>query len=106
MAKFRTITVKFAGECRRCGTTIPKGTRARWAKGRGLWCLGGCDEDSADRAEADLARREQERMDSEYAQGVADAERYLSDKRMYGEELAEQWEMEAELARYNRGEDY
>lgn len=42
-------------------------------------------------------------MDREYAQGVADAERYMENRRMFGEELADRWEIEREL---REGWDY
>lgn len=105
MAKL--ITLKYDGVCRKCGEEIPAGSKAHWARGAGVWCQGGCD--SADvnpDPEIAQAHREQARMDSEYNAGVADANRYLDDKRFYGEELADQWEMDAELARFNRGDDY
>lgn len=50
--------------------------------------------------------KERMKENREYAQGVAEGERYSSDVKLYGRELAEEWEMEAEMARYNRGEDY
>ena len=51
-------------------------------------------------------RADRARMDAEYAQGYAEGQRYSSDVKTYGRELADQWEMEAELARYNRGDDW
>lgn len=51
-------------------------------------------------------RADQQRMDAEYAQGYAEAKQYSSDVKTYGREQADQWEMEAEMARYNRGEDW
>ena len=62
--------------------------------------------DDYDYADARIAKRERRRQDAEYEKGKAEAERYLSDRKIYGAELADQWEMEAEMARYNRGEDY
>lgn len=104
----RTIKVKYESRCRKCGKTLPIGSTARWSKGRGVWCLNGCPSYEADLdAEIDLECRERIRMDSEYAKGVAEAERYLSDKAIYGEELAEQWAYEDDFNRYWKyGEDY
>lgn len=118
MARWKTITAKYGGTCRRCGEDFPAGTLVRWAKGCGTYhlkdeCPACCEpppttpDDGADAYELAEARRERERMDAEYAAGVADAERYLSDKAIYGEELADQWAMEEEFNRYWKyGEDY
>jgi len=92
----KVIKVKYSGTCRRCGENILAGATANWVPGQGLWCYGGCAS----------ASHMQSRADREYAQGVAEGERYLSNKAIYGQELADQWEMEEELARYNRGDDY
>lgn len=35
--KFKTITNKFESVCKRCGETVPAGTKVRWAKNRGIW---------------------------------------------------------------------
>lgn len=58
------------------------------------------DDDDAD------YRRQRSRDEQEYQLGLAQGRQYSNDVRMFGRELAEQWEMDAELARYNRGEDY
>lgn len=122
MARFKTITAKYEGTCRRCGGTIHPGERVRWAKGCGTYHLKencpACqeqeepppfDEESAqaDAWEEAQARREREQMNAEYAAGVADARRYQADKAMVGEALADQWAMEDEFNRYWKyGEDY
>ena len=46
------------------------------------------------------------REDQEYWQGRAEGNRFSDDRKMYGNELAEKWAMEAEMAAYNRGDDY
>jgi len=48
--------------------------------------------------------KQQSRDNAEYAQGYAEGKRYVNDVKTYGRELADQWEMDAELARYNRGD--
>lgn len=97
----KIITLKYPGKCRDCGVTLEPGDRARWY-GRGrIYC-----EDENHGSDDDYVAREiKRRENAEYAQGKADAERYLSDVATYGRELAEAWEMEAELGRYNRGEE-
>jgi len=120
------ITSKYSSTCRTCGGRITPGERIHWARGQGarhLRCpaeadpepvhdhrnrahLEDCERCQATASEIACARAARERDEAEYQQGRADAERYLDDVKTYGRELAEQWEMEAELARYNRGEDY
>jgi hypothetical protein len=65
----------------------------------------GFNDDLAAHWEIATAKRERARMDAEYAAGVADARRYQHDKAMYGQQLADKWAQEEEIARYNRGED-
>ena len=40
---------------------------------------------------------ESNRRDAEYAQGVAEGNRFVSDCAIYGEALAEQWDFENEM---------
>lgn len=42
----------------------------------------------------------------EYAAGRAEGERYMAEVKIYGRELAEEFAMTDELARFNAGEDY
>lgn len=96
----KIITLKYPGKCRECGERMPRGTVARW-HGRGdVTCNPMCNIDD-DYVQREITRRE----NNEYAQGKAEAERYLSDVAIYGRELAEAWERDAELARFNRGEE-
>ena len=60
-----------------------------------------------DRIEREAAERERAAMDAEYEAGVADAERYLAEKAIYGEALADAFAAEDEFNRYWKyGEDY
>jgi hypothetical protein len=103
------MTAKFAGRCRECGDRIEKGDSILWGRNEGArheHCPSPepshyDDSDYDEPIDPQIARDE-----ADYQQGVAEAQQYLDNKRMYGAELAEQWEMEAELARYNRGEDW
>lgn len=100
----KVITLKYPGVCRDCGRELPKGERARWY-GRGkVYCL---DRNHGDAPVDDdyVQRQIDRRENAEYERGKAEARQYLNDVAIYGRELAEQWEMEAELNRYNRGED-
>lgn len=63
-------------------------------------------EHRAPQREDDWERRQDARDEAEYQRGVAEGRRYSSDRAIYGAELAEQWEMEAEMAAWNRGEVY
>jgi len=55
--------------------------------------------DAYDEWELEQARRERERDEAEYQQGVAEARTYQQEKELFGEELANQWDMERELRR-------
>ncbi len=61
----------------------------------------------ADWAEFDEARRERERDEAEYQQGLADGRRYHDEVKAYGRELADAFAAEDEWNRYwKNGEDY
>lgn len=101
---------KFPGTCRACNGKIEVGQHI--TKGGKGYVHKRCPGAAAKRKlpavgyVAGTRDPELARMDAEYAQGLAEGERYMSDVKLYGRELAEEWEMDAELARYNRGEDY
>lgn len=106
----RIINLKYAAVCKDCGATLEVGDRARYyGRGKiyGVDCHDRPSDESlaADRAEAREAQRERQRDDHEYAMGQMEGRRYLDDVKTYGRDLAEQWEMEAEMGRYNRGEE-
>jgi hypothetical protein len=102
------MKAKYSGYCRECGEPIEVGDEILWTRGLGATHVN-CpvavsdyhDSDYDEPIDPQIARDE-----AEYQRGVAEAQQYIDNKRIYGSELAEQWEMEAELARYNRGEDY
>lgn len=83
-----TITAKYDGTCRGCGGPIRKGEKIEWTKKEGAFHQGCKPSGPGGRVS---------REDREYYAGRADAQRYLDDRRIYGEELAEQWEIEREL---------
>ena len=88
----RKITARYPGTCRGCGGAIKAGARIGYG-GRGVTYHDGCTPSGDPRA------------DAEYQQGVAEANRYIQDKAFFGEALAERFELDAEMERYNRGED-
>jgi len=89
----RRITAKYDGECRWCGTPVRQGEGAWWQRGQGVGHIN-C-RPSGDR-----------RADNEYWAGRAEGQRYSDEVQIYGRELAEQFAVEDELARWNAGEDY
>jgi hypothetical protein len=93
------MTLKYDSTCADCGADLPAGSEARGYKQRGKWIFYGteCHEDTRTSSER--------RDDAEYAKGVAEADRYLADVKMFGREQADAFELEAERARYNRGEE-
>lgn len=89
------ITARYAGRCKLCGGTIQAGERVNWAKHWGTSHLaGGCDGSGLTRDEWDGQRA---RDEADYQRGMAEADAYLSDVRIYGQELADQWEMDREM---------
>ena len=100
----RIITLKYAGKCTECERHLEVGERAYW-HGRGrVRCINACTSGPLGVDDDDGSMAERRRDDHEYAMGRMEAERYLSDKAIYGAALADEWEMDAEMARYNRGE--
>ena len=99
----RKLTARFSGTCDACGETVAIGDKILWAKGETYHDSGACrpgatdrdheEDDGEDRAERALARRDE----AEYRQGIADGRRYSEDRKTYGHELAERWEMEEEM---------
>ena len=78
------MKAKSAGTCRWCGTTIIVGTDILWSRSD---CAGhvGCKPSANPSG------------DLEYWAGRKDADRYLTERAIYGEELAEQFDIEREL---------
>lgn len=83
MKASRPFPAKYTSTCA-CGGTITKGTRVRMAAGR-AW-HDGCAPTGVDPA-----------ADREYLRGAQEATRYMEDRRMFGEALADQWDMEREM---------
>jgi len=86
------MQARYAGHCTLCGTPILAG--ADIGKHKRQWVHINCrpsDDSAADR---------------EYWKGRGEADRYCQDVKFVGQELADQWEMEAQMARYNRGEEF
>lgn len=111
------IKAKFSSRCRDCGDAIMAGDTIEWARGAGAQCVVCADEDMIVNAEQQVGREISDldepaicdecgtahhgsscrRCDSEYAAGVADANRYLENRRFFGEEMAERMEIEQEM---------
>lgn len=89
----RIMTARYAGSCAGCGTPIKAGESIAYAGRRRVY-------------HANCQPSACPRQDAEYYQGRQEGHQYSQNKKLYGEALAEAWEMEAELARYNRGDDY
>ena len=85
----KTIKARYESSCAGCGGTMRKGdtitgTSGDWYHGSGAGQ--GC------------APSGNARADAVYMQGAREANRYLDDRKMFGEELADQWELERDLA--------
>lgn len=85
----RTMTAKYAGTCAGCNRRFKKGTRIKWSRATRETWHENCAPTGRDGAYT--------RDDREYLAGVADANRYMDDVRIYGRELAEAWEIEREM---------
>ena len=80
----RRIKASYGGTCKGCGGSFQAGSVILYG-GRGLTFHVGCQDTG------------QPALDAEYRQGMADAHRWQENKRLFGPELADQWEMEREL---------
>ena len=89
----KAMKSKFAGYCRGCSGSIKAGEDIKWSRESGAFHY-------------NCAPSGNSRADQEYWSGRADGQRFSDDRKMYGNELAEKWAMEAEMAAYNRGDDY
>jgi hypothetical protein len=88
----RMMTAKYAGTCAGCGQPIKKGTTIAYA-GRGEVYHSNCKPSGDTQA------------DQDYYAGLNDGRMYSEDRKMFGDELAEQFEMDRERFRYNHGLD-
>lgn len=88
-----SFRAKYAGTCKHCKTPINVGQSISGGRSTGYW-------------HASCAPSQDSRADQQYWRGRNEGHQYSQNVKTYGRELAEQWEMEAEMARYNRGEDW
>jgi hypothetical protein len=90
----KTIVAKYASDCKGCGGEVKKGDRVKWEKGRGVYHLS-------------CAPSHDPKADREYWEGRAEANRYIAEKAIYGEALADKFAAMDEWNRYwKHGEDY
>jgi hypothetical protein len=82
--RFRTITAKFDSVCGSCGCEVQKGTRVKWARGKGVHHL-------------NCLATGNSRADAEYWQGRRDVDNWRFNKMVYGEAAAEVMEIEREI---------
>lgn len=83
---------KYRGSCRHCGTAIMIGQLIAGSGGS--------------YSHKDCLPSGSRSADRQYWQGRGDGQRYSDDVKTYGSELANQFAMDDERARYNRGDDY
>ena len=83
---------KYKSQCHTCHHTIHPGTIIAKGYRQRKWSHKHCVSNSSE--------------DRQYAQGIADGERYQNEKAAYGKELADQFQAEDEYVRYWKyGED-
>lgn len=102
----RRMTAKFDGRCRACQGEIHKGDEIVWTGSRSTYHAE-CYDDEAppEPAEPDITDERdaqgryltRSQADAEYRRGQREAEDYLLNKKLFGEELADQWELERDL---------
>ncbi|MAH50314.1 hypothetical protein CMI37_31120 [Candidatus Pacearchaeota archaeon] len=115
----KRMSSKYAGKCGICGSRFPKGEAIVYdgkahhancfdngiagvnAKVETINAAGRVSWDEPEDPEVALNRRENQ----QYEQGKADARSYRENRKMFGNEMAEAMEMEAEMFRYNNGLD-
>mgnify|MGYP004451254059 CR=1 FL=1 len=106
-----SFLARYNGTCCRCGEPIVPNERIE-GLGYNGYRHTGCTAPAATTAtlgdnEPKMAEDTQRRIDDqEYALGYAAGTQYCNDVKTYGQELADQWEMDRELAAWNRGDDY
>lgn len=81
---FKMMEAKYAGACEGCGGQINPGDQIAWSRNDGTYHAG-CKPSGNPAA------------DREYWQGAAEANLWMTERRIYGDELADAWEMEREL---------
>lgn len=91
--KGEPFPARYKGKCKFCGTDIQVGAMIYWSGGK-AW-------------HKDCQPSANPKADAEYYAGRADGQRYLDEKAVYGEALAEKFAAEDEFNRYWKyGEDY
>jgi|SRR5262245_2157908 len=121
----RQMTARYGGTCRVCGEAIRPGDLIEWVAATRTAMHAACTGDDAPSGPADPAlaravaaglgedyadddadyRRQRARDEQDYQTGLAQGARYSSDRKLYGEALAEQWAMDDEMRAYNYGLD-
>lgn len=86
MKKSRPFEARYPGKCGNCGSKFSAGTKVAYGD-RGIGHVG-CLPTGVDKA-----------ADREFQDGLDEGRRYSDDVKRYGREMAEQWEMEAEIVR-------
>jgi hypothetical protein len=102
----RRMQARYPGKCWGCNGAISPGDPILWGRDDGTFHAA-CHDDgsgqaagpgpSEDNGELQAERRVIAAEEREYQAGIADGERYSSDRKIYGEELADQWEIDREL---------
>ena len=115
-SNYRSIFARYSSRCPECKGHVSNGSRI--VSMECGWVHAKCADDiirariegeacsDYDEGAVLSGRADRARMDAEYAQGYAEAQTYSDNARMFGREIADQWEMDAEMARYNRGDDW
>lgn len=123
----KTMNAKYPGTCRYCQGRIRIGERIEWAPRAGArhvacapqeraWIeesegvdqfiahdyrnlnhLQNCERCQATDLEVSLAQRERDWNEQEYQRGIHDVENWRENRRMFGDEMAEQMEIEREM---------
>ena len=101
----KRIKAKFASKCMRCRGPVAAGSTVIWTPRVGVVCLT-CPGKTPEAEEVDGDAAFEAREDAEYAKGIAEGKTYTDDRKFFGDELAERFAMDRELAAYNRGDDY
>ena len=82
--KMRKLTARRNDQCRGCGTAIRRGQTIAWSRETGAY-------------HENCAPSGDRQADSQYYQGIQDAERWRENRRLFGDQMADAMELEREL---------
>lgn len=102
----KTMVSKYPGKCRACGYPFAAGSQIKWGAGVTLHanCQTAFEAQDRDHEAPDWETVQRRRDAYEYQLGRAQGEVRQAERRLYGAEMVEQFDLQDELNAYNRGD--